>query len=79
MTHPYRRMEDLTPKVVLDEELLEKLAEVAATRAIEKFEEKFYTSLGKQVVGKVLWAIGIIVAALWAGADHYISKFGGSK
>ena len=64
-TGPERRH---TP--LLSEEQIEKIAERAATVALERV----YTQIGKSVVSKVLWVFGAAAIALvaWLGGSGHL-------
>lgn len=54
-------------QVWLTEEQIEVIAERAAEKAIGKMAEQAYLQVGKTVVGKLLWLVGLVVvgAAYW--------------
>lgn len=56
--------------------LSEELIEAIADRAAEKALEKVYTAVGKSVVKKALWVIGVIslVAATWLTGHGFLNK-----
>lgn len=56
--------------------LPEELIEAIADRAAEKALEKVYTAVGKSVVRKALWVIGVIslVAATWLTGHGFLNK-----
>jgi hypothetical protein len=52
-----------------DDEQIKDIAEAAALAAIKKAKEELYVEIGKTVLNKVLWAVGVLVVvlALWLG------------
>ena len=52
----------------LTEELIEEIAERAAARAVEKLTDHAYRAVGKSVVEKLFWIVGVLCAGgyLWA-------------
>ena len=53
-----------------DEAVLEKIAEKAAERAIEKLTDHLYREVGKSVVEKLFYLIGVCVVALYLWLQH---------
>lgn len=56
----------LNTPFMLDEELLERIADKAAEKAVALLQDRLYQEVGKQFVSKLLWAIGVAVTAAWA-------------
>jgi hypothetical protein len=57
----------------LTEEQIDEIAERAAEKAVTKVIDHFYAEVGKGVVRKVLWVIGVgsIALFVWlAGSGH---------
>ena len=53
-----------------DEAVLEKIAEKAAEKAIEKLTDHLYREVGKSVVEKLFYLIGVCVVALYLWLQH---------
>ena len=53
-----------------DEAVLEKAAEKAAEKAIEKLTDHLYREVGKSVVEKLFYLIGVCVVALYLWLQH---------
>ena len=49
----------------LSEEQIEHIAERAATKAIAKLETHLYTSVGKGVLNKLAYVLGVIVISFY--------------
>ena len=49
----------------LDEKSMDRIAERAAKRAIEKLTDHFYHEVGKSVVEKLFYLIGVCTVALY--------------
>lgn len=51
----------------LSDEQLEMLAEKAAEKAVEKMTAMVYQEVGKGIISKVLWLVGVVTVslALW--------------
>ena len=47
----------------LSEELIEKIAERAATKAVAKLTDQVYRDVGKTVVQKFMWTVGVVALA----------------
>lgn len=58
----------------LSDEQLEEIAERAAEKAIAKVTQDLYTSIGKAVLTKVIWSVGVAWVALiiWLNAKGFI-------
>lgn len=58
----------------LTEEEMEEIAERAAEKAIAKVTQDLYTSIGKAVLTKVVWSVGVAWVALiiWLNAKGLI-------
>jgi hypothetical protein len=57
----------------LDDEMIHAIAEKAAELAVEKVMNKLYEEVGRSILSKITWGIGIVFisAALWlAGNGH---------
>lgn len=80
MAHPSRRSYDNDPSIVenfakcprydkheLDDDQIEEIAERAAVKAVEKATRDFYAGVGKSVMSKLYWLLGLIIVgtALW--------------
>lgn len=59
---------------LLSEDQLEEIAERAAEKAIAKVTQDLYTSIGKAVLTKVVWSVGVAWVALiiWLNAKGFI-------
>ena len=53
-----------------DEAVLEKIAEKAAEKAVEKLTDHLYREVGKSVVEKLFYLIGVCVVALYLWLQH---------
>jgi hypothetical protein len=55
----------------LTDEQIEEIAERAAERAIIKAQDRLYQEVGKGVLGKLYWIVGLVVvgAGVWM-ANH---------
>ena len=53
-----------------DEAVLEKIAEKAAEKALEKRTDHLYREVGKSVVEKLFYLIGVCVVALYLWLQH---------
>lgn len=53
-----------------DEAVLEKIAEKAAEKAIEKLTDHLFREVGKSVVEKLFYLIGVCVVALYLWLQH---------
>lgn len=49
----------------LTEAQMDKIAERAATKAVEKLTDRAYREIGKSVVSKFLWIVGVLSAAVF--------------
>ena len=49
----------------LTEEQIEEIAERAATKAISKLETHLYTTVGKSVLNKLAYLVGVIVLSVY--------------
>lgn len=58
----------------LSDDQLEEIAERAAQKAIAKVTQDLYTSIGRAVLTKVVWSIGVAWVALiiWLNAKGFI-------
>lgn len=58
----------------LTEEQVEEIAERAADRALNKMADQVYREVGKGVVNKALWLIGVIAVglALWLKSKGFL-------
>jgi hypothetical protein len=54
----------------LTEEQIELIAERAATRALSKMTDQLYREVGKGVISKFLYLIGVVTVAAWAWAHN---------
>lgn len=52
----------------LTEEQIEIIAERAASRAMLKMTDQIYREVGKGVISKLLYMVGVTAVALWAWA-----------
>jgi hypothetical protein len=57
--------EERRRSVPLTEEQVAVIAELAKEKAIEQMTAEFYTTVGKTVVSKILWVIGVISMAFY--------------
>lgn len=51
-------------KTWISPEIVEEIAEKAAEKAVEKMKAQFYTEIGKSVMNKFYWAIGVVIIGL---------------
>ena len=60
--------------IPLSEEQIEHIAEKAAAKAVEKLTDKVYRDVGRNVVEKMLWIVGVLVVGgyMWAQAKGII-------
>jgi len=58
----------------LTEEQVEEIAERAAQRALNKMADQVYREVGKGVVSKALWLIGVVAVglAMWLRSKGFI-------
>ena len=58
----------------LSDEQLDKLAEKAAEKAVEKMTNSIYKEVGKSVISKILWLVGVIAVslALWLHSKGFL-------
>ena len=56
------------------EDQIEQIAERAAVKAMAKLTDDTYRSIGKNVVSKFLWIVGVMAAALffWAAKQGWV-------
>lgn len=66
----------------LTDELIEEIAERAAARAVEKLTDHAYRAVGKSVVEKLFWIVGVLCAGgymeqmrLTVGVDRCAAPF----
>ncbi|MBV6447085.1 hypothetical protein [Nitrosomonas sp.] len=59
----------------LTEEQVEEIAERAAARALNKMADQVYREVGKGVVSKALWLIGVIAVgvAMWLNSKGFLN------
>jgi transposase len=57
--------QDLHTPSVLTEEQIEEIAERAAERAMQKLTDHMYKQVGKSVVSKLFWIVGVISVGLY--------------
>jgi transposase len=57
--------QDLHTPSVLTEEQIEEIAERAAERAMQKLTDQMYKQVGKSVVSKLFWIVGVISVGLY--------------
>ena len=50
----------MSTQTTLTEEQIEEIAERAAERAMAKLTDHMYKQVGKSVVGKLFWIVGVI-------------------
>jgi len=60
-----RRENDRAGCPYLTPEQVEEIAETAAVKAVQKMTDGMYRNIGKGVVNKVLWVIGVFGVALY--------------
>ena len=53
---------DFTP---LTDAQVEKIAEKAADKAVAKLTDRVYRDVGRNVVQKLFWIVGVLTVALW--------------
>lgn len=60
--------------VTLSKEQLEEVAEMAAKKAVEKLEARMYQEIGRGVMKKLSWLVGIAAVSmfLWAQKNGWI-------
>lgn len=60
--------------VELSDEQIEAIAERAAEKAIEKMTTEAYATIGRGVVNKLMWMIGVITVGtfIWASSKGLI-------
>ena len=58
----------------LTEEQVEEIAERAAERALNKMADQVYREVGKGVVSKALWLIGVVAVglAMWLKSKGFL-------
>lgn len=54
----------------LTEEQIELIAERAATRAVSKMTDQLYREVGRGVISKMLYLVGVVTVAAWAWAHN---------
>jgi hypothetical protein len=54
----------------LTEDQIEEIAERAAERAMQKLTDHMYKQVGKSVVGKFFWIVGVISVGLYLWLKH---------
>ena len=52
---------------VLSDEQIEHIAQKAAELAVQKMTTEIYASIGKSVLHKIFWAVGVLAAAVTIG------------
>ena len=52
---------------VLSDEQIEQIAQKAAELAVQKMTTEIYASIGKSVLHKIFWAVGVLAAAVTIG------------
>lgn len=57
--------QDLHTPSILTEEQIEEIAERAAERAMQKLTDHMYKQVGKSVVSKLFWIVGVISVGLY--------------
>lgn len=57
--------QDLHIPSALTEEQIEEIAERAAERAMQKLTDHMYKQVGKSVVSKLFWIVGVISVGLY--------------
>lgn len=57
--------QDLHTPSTLTEEQIEEIAERAAERAMQKLTDHMYKQVGKSVVSKLFWIVGVISVGLY--------------
>lgn len=60
----------------LTEEEIEMIAEKAAEKAVAKMTGLMYQEVGKTVIKRFFWFVGLLAVGILAGAK-YAGKFGG--
>jgi hypothetical protein len=55
----------MPPQTTLTEEQIEEIAERAAERAMAKLTDHMYKQVGKSVVNKLFWVVGVISVGLY--------------
>lgn len=62
-------------QVHLTDEQVEKIAEHAAEKAVEKMTATAYQAIGKSLVNRLFWVVGVLAVAawLWAMKSGYIA------
>lgn len=71
---PYDGPERRRNPIPLTDEHIERIAEVAADKAVQKMTEGAYKAIGRGVVSKLLWVIGVLTTAafIWAAKAGWV-------
>jgi len=58
----------------LSDDQIEEIAERAAQKAIEKATQDFYAGVGKSIMGKVYWMVGLMIVGLfvWMNKNGWV-------
>lgn len=60
--------------ITISEDQIEEIAELAAKKAVEKLEARMYQEIGRGVMKKLSWLVGIAAVGtfLWAQKNGWI-------
>lgn len=79
--HMIDRIAERAAQKALDafNERIDEITEKAAERALEKAYSNFYTEVGRSVVSRLLWllGLGVTAAGTYLGAKGYLPPGGG--
>lgn len=54
-----------TPTITISPDMLEEIAEMAAAKAVKKLEDRMYQEIGKAILQKLSWLIGIVAVSVY--------------
>ena len=66
MQSPERRKPSTHTEFMLSDQQLEEIIEKAADRAVEKMQHQIFVAVGKGVLTKLFYIIGLAAVGLWA-------------
>lgn len=52
-------------RIIISEAQMNRIAEKAADLAVKKVTDEAFKQVGKQVISKILWMVGVLVVAAW--------------
>lgn len=72
MTHPI--IERRANSICLTPEQIEQIAEKASDKAVEKITHMVYQEIGRNIIQKAIWIVGVIGASIffWLNANGFI-------